>query len=388
MIWRILAAASVVLAAAVATLPRAAARGAADGWDPAAAARYLDARMDVWWANAKVLRTGDGQTRCVSCHTAVPYALVRPALRGVLGERTPTAHETRMIEQIRRRIAFTAGDQPYYDHTEAKKIESRGVEAVLNAVVLTHLNQANAAESDAHTRTAMRRLWEAQRADGAWDWLDFGLEPYETPDAAFYGAALAALAAGSPAGTRASADARGQAGLEGLRRYLGSTVESQRLFNQAWALLAASRLDGVLTTAQRTSIVEALASRQRADGGWSLADLGPWRWQRSTEPFAPPGKVDTQLLGASDAYATGLVIHAMRQSGLTADRMTIRKGQDWLRARQSAPRAGDSVTSPAWAPWRSHSLNFDREHGGARGEPWRRMFMSDLATAFAVLALM
>mgnify|MGYP001191853070 CR=1 FL=1 len=27
------------------------------------------------------------------------------------------------------------------------------------------------------------------------------------------------------------------------------------------------------------------------------------------------------------------------------------------------------------------------EHGGDKGEPWRRMFMSDLATAFAVLAL-
>jgi hypothetical protein len=94
--------------------------------------------------------------------------------------------------------------------------------------------------------------------------------------------------------------------------------------------------------------------------------------------------VDTELLAASDAYATGLAIYAMRQSGLTADRVTIRKGQDWLRAHQSAPRAGDS----AWAPWRSHSLNFDREHGGTRGEPWRRMFMSDLATAFAALALM
>ena len=41
----------------------------------------------------------------------------------------------------------------------------------------------------------------------------------------------------------------------------------------------------------------------------------------------------------------------------------------------------------AWAPWRAHSLNYDREHGGAKGELWRRMFMSDLATAFAVLAL-
>ena len=37
--------------------------------------------------------------------------------------------------------------------------------------------------------------------------------------------------------------------------------------------------------------------------------------------------------------------------------------------------------------WRAYSLNFDREHAGDKGEPWRRMFMSDLATGFAVLAL-
>jgi hypothetical protein len=165
---------------------------------------------------------------------------------------------------------------------------------------------------------------------------------------------------------------------------LRSNLGPQRLFNRAWALLAAARLDGVLGAAERTAIAQELASKQRADGGWSLSDLGPWRWQRSTPPFAPPGKVDAELLAGSDAYATGLVIYAMRQSGVTADRATIRKGQDWLRAHQMPLRADD----PAWAPWRSHSLNHDREHGGARGEPWRRMFMSDLATAFAALALM
>lgn len=383
MLWHLLAGCA-LLVVTIGPHARATAHAPVDGWDPASAARYLDARMDTWWTQAKPLRTGDSQVMCISCHTAVPYALVRPAIREVLGDRMPTAHETRMLEQVRRRVAASAADQPYYDHTEAKKIESRGVEAVLNAIVVTHLSAPAAGAPDADVRKAMTRLWEAQRADGAWDWLDFGLEPYETPDSVFYGAALAALAAGSPAGSRASADADGQAGVERLRRYLRSNVGSQRLFNRAWALLAASRLNGVLDAAERTAIAQDLAATQRADGGWSLADLGPWRWQRSTPPFAPPGKVDPERHAGSDAYATGLVIYAMRQAGLTADRPAIRKGQDWLRARQAAARADD----PAWAPWRSHSLNFDREQGGARGEPWRRMFMSDLATAFAALALM
>src|SRR2546430_15673039 len=61
------------------------------GWDREGAAKYLDERMDAWFANAKKLRTGQGVTTCVSCHTVVPYALSRPVLRrGVpLSPRTP-----------------------------------------------------------------------------------------------------------------------------------------------------------------------------------------------------------------------------------------------------------------------------------------------------------
>jgi hypothetical protein len=37
--------------------------------------------------------------------------------------------------------------------------------------------------------------------------------------------------------------------------------------------------------------------------------------------------------------------------------------------------------------WRAHSLNYDREHGGEKGEAWQCLFKSDTATAFAILAL-
>src|SRR5712691_6597130 len=51
------------------------------GWDREGAARYLDERMEVWFANAKKLQTGQAQTSCVSCHTTVPYVMARPAIR-------------------------------------------------------------------------------------------------------------------------------------------------------------------------------------------------------------------------------------------------------------------------------------------------------------------
>ena len=352
-------------------------------WDQAAAARYLDARMDVWWQNAKTLRTAATEVKCLSCHTAVPYTLARPALRKAQGITTPTAHETRVLDTARARIAYASSDQPYYDHTEDKKVESRGVEAVLNALIVTTYDAGPAVPS-AESRAAMSRLWQVQRADGAWDWLNFGLEPYETPDAAFYGAVLAALAAGSESGRRASQDAAGQAGIEKLEKYFRSAYAAQRVFNRTWALLASSRFDGMLTAADRAALVTDLRGRQRADGGWSLTDLGPWRWTQQAAPFTPPGTVDTTLLAVSDAYATGLIVHAMRQAGVSRDDDAVRKGQQWLRAHYVTERASD----PAWAPWRAHSLNYDREHGGPKGESWRRLFMSDLATAFATLALL
>ncbi len=62
----------------------------------------------------------------------------------------------------------------------------------------------------------------------------------------------------------------------------------------------------------------------------------------------------------------------------------VKTGTDWLKANQREYQIDQAV----WKCWRAYSLNHDREHGGEEGEPWRRMFMSDAATAFAALALL
>src|SRR5215472_14171210 len=51
----------------------------ANSWDPKAAAAYLD-RRQTWWIEWPRAQRDHG-TFCVSCHTAVPYALSRSALR-------------------------------------------------------------------------------------------------------------------------------------------------------------------------------------------------------------------------------------------------------------------------------------------------------------------
>ena len=333
----------------------------------------------------EVLKTGDSEARCLSCHTAVPYVLARPALRRLAREATPTAHEDRIAATAKLRVDFADRKQPFYDNSDDKKRESRGVESVLNALVLASRDaDRRAAQPSPETTAALLQMWDAQRADGSWDWLNFGLEPYEAPDAVFQGATVAAIAVGTASNLGTATPAAAQsAGLERLRRYLSANASSQRLFNQAWALLAAARLDGVVSKDQVAAIVAGLKARQRPDGGWSLSDLGTWRWGATQGPFGPPGTPDKALATAADGYATGLVVYALRQAHLPTTDPAVAKGRAWLASHEQA----GATTDPAWAPWRAHSLNHDREHGGPKGEPWRRMFMSDLATAFAVLAL-
>ena len=350
-------------------------------WDPAAAAAYLDARMDLWFANGTKLKTGDTQTACVSCHAGLAYALSRPVLRRVMHVQAPVPQEAKLIDDTTRRVETYATHQVLYDFNERRQIESRGTEAVLNAVILTSADAArNLREPSASTKKALARLWETQRADGRWDWLEFGLEPWETTEAAYHGATFAAFAAGTAPGQH---DTVATAGIERLRAYLSTNYQSQHLYNRTWALLASTRVKRVVTDAQRDALIDELVRAQRDDGGWSLEAMGPWKWSKTAPPVKSPGDRDAALVTQSDGYATGLVVYTLKQAGVSQSHAAIRTGIQWLTTNQRAIPVPDI---PGRA-WHAHSLNYDREHGGEKGDPWRRLFMSDTATAFAILAL-
>jgi hypothetical protein len=168
-----------------------------------------------------------------------------------------------------------------------------------------------------------------------------------------------------------------------LRAYLNGRYAEQNLYNRTWMLLAATRLTGLLNREQRKGLIGELTAQENEDGGWSLYKLGPWRWSKASPPFAPPGKPDKSLLEKSDGYATGLVAYALRHAGLPANDPTLSRATTWLRANQQEVRIEQHV----WKCWRTVSLNYDRENGGAPGGGWKQMLMSDMATAFAALAL-
>src|SRR5882724_5397708 len=132
----IFAAAGLGLGAAVyATAPRAAGDPSA-AWNRKAAAAYLDQRATWWttWPNAQ----RDHGTFCVSCHTALPYALARPALRTYAFPTPETRYEDRLLENVTKRVHLWKEIGPYYSDHADKAAESRGTEAVLNALILAH----------------------------------------------------------------------------------------------------------------------------------------------------------------------------------------------------------------------------------------------------------
>jgi hypothetical protein len=328
------------------------------------AAAYLDSRLDWWehWPNA----ARDHDTQCVSCHTALPYALARPALHRVLDDPELAAPERIMLANVTKRVKLWNEVEPFYpDQTRGlpKSSESRGTESVLNAVVLATRDVSTGVLSD-DARKAFANMWALQfkagELKGAWAWLNFHYEPWEAPASGYFGAALAAIAIGTAPGNYA-ATPEIQDQIKLLRDYLQQKAEGEHLFNRAMALWASSKLPGLLSPMQRDAIIDAALAKQREDGSWSMSDLGPWKRVDSTA-------LDT----SSDGYATGLMALALQSGGLPRSNSHVSKALAWLSNHQDA-------TTGMWA---ASSLNKQRDPGADAAK-----FMSDAATAYAVLAL-
>jgi len=363
-----LASGAVGLAIALAAGPARAESPDQRSWDPKAAAAYLDSRAAWWmeWPNAQ----RDHGTFCVSCHTAVPYALARPALRAALSERQASANESRIWQNVTQRVNSWRDVEPFYpDQTRGipKSSESRGTESVMNALILA-TRDAESGRLSQETRTAFGNMWALQmrtkELSGSWAWLNFGLAPWETTTSPYFGASLAAMAVGTAPGGYASAP-EAQEGLKLLREYLRREEERQPLFNRLVVLWASSRVPELLAPERAKAIVKDALAKQRDDGGWSFSSLGEWKRLD-----------DSELDRTSDGYATGLVTLALGQSPASARDPDVaprlKRGIEWLRRSQD----------PATGRWIASSVNKQREPLSETGH-----FMSDAATALAVLSL-
>jgi squalene-hopene/tetraprenyl-beta-curcumene cyclase len=299
----------------------------------------------------------------VSCHTTLPYAIARPILRSALNEPGRSATETKLLENVLKRVRTWKDVAPYYpDQTRGlpKTAESRGTEAILNATILAFRDASDGALTD-DTRLAFSNLWALQMKTGdltgAWAWLYFRLEPWEGAESAYFGAGLAAVALRmAPDGYASSPEIQDNVKL--LRAYLLKQLDRQPTFNRLMLLWARA---GVIGPERLDAIVADVFAKQQSDGGWSLSSLGSWTRTDGSTPDA-----------ASDGYATGLAAFALQQAGIPPTDPRLEKGLRWLVERQDR----------ATGRWRSTSLNRNRDPESDAGR-----FMSDAATAFATLAL-
>jgi squalene-hopene/tetraprenyl-beta-curcumene cyclase len=332
-------------------------------WNRQAAAHVLDDR-ETWWQNWPRAQKDHG-TLCISCHTVVPYALARPALRRELGEPGLTAPEKAMMASVEKRVSDWSEMAPFYSDAKygaGKAAESRATEAVLNAVILSSYD-ARQEHLRSVTRTAFDEAWALQETAGGnaggWKWQQFNLGPWESAESAYQGAALLRVEAmNAPGGYAKEPGARKHLDLE--REYLRSKYAAQPLINQLYILWASAKDPGLMTVDERATLLTAIRNRQQADGGWRLMALDHReRKDQSPEP------------AESDGYATGLAVLAMEESGTGRDDPALRNGLTWLTAHQH--KNGN---------WSTLSMNMQRDP-----ESDAYLFMSDAATAYAVLAL-
>ena len=67
----------------------------------------------------------DHGTFCVSCHTAMPYALSRQAIDSALGAAKPSANERKLIDNVTTRVRLWKEIQPYYPNQAAHRAERK-----------------------------------------------------------------------------------------------------------------------------------------------------------------------------------------------------------------------------------------------------------------------
>lgn len=344
-------------------------------WNPKAAAAYLDYRAGWWmeWTGS----ARDHGTFCISCHTALTYSLSRPALRTALSEQSPTVDERRLIDNVIKRVRLWKDVGPYYSDQgyDGKAAESRGTESVLNALILASHDAQTGRLSD-DTRVAFDHMWALQQTKGhsrgAWLWLQFDQEPWEANDSPYFGAALAAMAVGTASENYASRPEI-ENNIHLLREYLNRESATQSTINRVFLLWASTKLPGLLESEQQRAIINEVLGRQRADGGWRLASIA-WKWNGWS--FQSLVKMwlredGTPLEGKSDGVATGLITLVLQEAGVPSDNAQLKNARFWLLSNQDTGGF-----------WPASSVNKRKSLSSDTGR-----FMSDAATAFAVLAL-
>ena len=115
--------------------------------------RFLDSAALAWRK----------QRKCFACHSNYVFLMARPAV----------THKVPAHKQIREAAEYLA--------THPHKMGYQATEAVMVASVLAQNDAATTGKLHSATRFALDRIWDFQREDGGWTWLDDNESPSAQP---------------------------------------------------------------------------------------------------------------------------------------------------------------------------------------------------------------
>ena len=346
-------------------------------WNKKAAATYLDQR-ETWWIQWEAAK-GITILSVFPATLRSPSFSPNPRFEIFLPENRSLDNNSKIIEDVKKRVRLWNSVTSYYgdkDDGAGNGPGSRATEAVLNALILA-CNDSQTGQLSDDALLAFRNMWALQLASGsdkgAWLWQKFALSPWESSDSPYFGATMAALAVGmAPASYRSNPDIQNNLSL--LREYLAREYSQQSLLNRVGLLWATTRWPGLLTSGQQKSLIDEIYEKQHADGGWNLSSL-MWssRYLGIPSLLAMWRRNDgTPQEAKSDGLATGYIAFVLQQTGAVHEDRRLNNALIWLARNQNATEGY----------WTASSLNRRRDPNSNVGR-----FMTDAATAFAVLAL-
>jgi hypothetical protein len=252
-----------------------------------------------------------------------------------------------MIRNINNRILTWSDNTPWYSDKKLEKMaelanlppdaykepliseQSRSIEAVFNALIRATHDAYSDLPPQQETRAAFRNMWERQIKSGPtagrWLWSKSYLVPWDVADADIWGTSLAGVAATIFPGLAPEKNLR--ALYATLRDAFARDDIS--LHAKSAILWCDAETGGQIleSDAAKRHAVKLLAL-QRANGGWSLRELGPWAdWEGSPSDCCQKREV------RSDAYATGFVTFVLVRSGRylpDGSRLQLEKAITWI----------------------------------------------------------
>jgi ankyrin repeat protein len=325
-----------------------AARGATRGNGPRQAAipppatrTVTDPRTAVTSGVARVLEVAPKfreQAFCVSCHHNA-----MPALAAATARR-------KGIDVNQAQARKNLDDMFTFFETSAPRMMSGDPAVGGEALTAGYVQMALAADNhplDTVTATIAHWLLARQMPDGSWLGNGVNRPPSEYATISHTAIAAGALKALPLPGRAKEVDASvRRAGQWLLAARPGSAEEhGMRLMGLVWTGAPRARLDAA---------VRDIRARQEANGGWSQFGR--------TEP---------------DAYATGLLLHAMHVAGVPADDASVRKGVTFLLSTQYADGA-----------WLVKTHAFPVQPYFESGFPFgRHQWISTAGTSWAAMAI-